>query len=384
LAFHAYFYLTFLPLQKFYITLIVFIFMTKNFKTFLKYLLLPFAILYSGVTTLIHTLYDSRIFRPVKFDIPVISIGNLSTGGTGKTPHVEYLIELLQPYIDVATLSRGYGRKSTGFVAVEPQHTALEVGDEPLQYKRKYQDVFVTVCESREAGISKIMQFRPQTNTILLDDAFQHRKVIPNLSLLLTDYASLYTRDWHLPAGRLRERASGAKRADVIVVTKCPPEMSVTEKEALIKELQPTDNQHIFFSFYDYPRPPYYIFDSRQAVDLENNIDVLLVTGIARSSYLIDAIKPKVNSLQVMDFADHHFFKNAEVAEIKRIFDGINSTRKIILTTEKDAVRLQHHADYLFQEKMPIFALPAKVNFLFGEKEKFDAYIKDFLLDFRA
>ena len=348
-----------------------------------KIFLFPLSILYGIGINIRNFLYQTKMIKSVRFDIPTIAIGNLSVGGAGKTPHVEYLIELLQPYINVATLSRGYKRETTGFLAVEAANSALQVGDEPLQYKRKYPDVFVTVSESRAFAIPKIIQQRPDSQVVLLDDAFQHRAVTPGLNILLTEYNRPYPKDYLLPFGRLREWRSGASRADVIMVTKCPTELSIAERDAMLALLKPLPHQKVFFTYYDYPRAPYYIFGNQTAL-LHDKLDVLLVCAIARTDYLVDSLNERVNSVRVMEFADHHFFSNADIGQVKRVFDTIEGNQKIIITTEKDAVRLQLHADFMIEEQLPIFALPAKVAFHFEEYKKFDALIKDFLLEFRA
>jgi tetraacyldisaccharide 4'-kinase len=356
-----------------------------NFQEIIaKILLFPLSILYGFGVNLRNFFYKTKMLRSVSFDVPVIAVGNLSVGGAGKTPHIEYLIELLQPFIDVATLSRGYKRKTDGFLAVEAAHTALQVGDEPLQYKRKYPDVFVTVSENRAFGIPKLMMQKPHTQVILLDDAFQHRAVTPGLNILLTEYSKPYTRDFLLPFGRLREYKSAAKRADLVVVTKCPTTLTDENKTKIINELKLDAHQRLFFSYYDYPRPPYYILNSQYTANLDYRLDVLLVSGIARADYLVDWLNTKVNSVRLMEFADHHFFSNSDIAQIQRVFETIPSQNKIILTTEKDAVRFQMHRDYMVQQQMPIFALPAKVQFHGSDQALFDSAVKDFLLDFRA
>ena len=328
-----------------------------------KIFLFPLSILYGIGINIRNFLYQTKMIKSVRFDIPTIAIGNLSVGGAGKTPHVEYLIELLQPYINVATLSRGYKRETTGFLAVEAENSALQVGDEPLQYKRKYPNVFVTVSESRAFAIPKIIQQRPDSQVVLLDDAFQHRAVSPGLNILLTEYNRPYPKDYLLPFGRLREWRSGASRADVIVVTKCPTELSVVERDDMLALLKPLPHQKVFFTYYDYPRAPYYIFGNQTAL-LNDKLDVLLVCAIARTDYLVSSLNERVNSVRVMEFADHHFFSNADIGQVKRVFDTIEGNQKIIITTEKDAVRLQLHADFMIEEQLPIFALPAKVLFI--------------------
>jgi tetraacyldisaccharide 4'-kinase len=349
-----------------------------------KIFLFPLSLLYGAGINIRNFLYQTKMIKSVRFDIPVIAIGNLSVGGAGKTPHVEYLIELLQPYINVATLSRGYKRETSGFLAVEAQNSALQVGDEPLQYKRKYPDVFVTVSESRAFAIPKIIQQKPDSQVVLLDDAFQHRAVTPGLNILLTEYNKPYSKDFLLPFGRLREWRSGAARADIIMVTKCPTELSLADRDKMLAILKPLPHQKVFFTYYDYPRAPYYIFGGSQTAPLNEKFDVLLVCAIARTDYLVSSLNERVNSVRVMEFADHHFFSNADIGQVKRVFDTMSSTQKIIITTEKDAVRLQLHADFMIKEQMPIFALPAKVTFHFNEGKNFDELIQKFLFDFRA
>ncbi len=356
-----------------------------NFQEILaKIFLFPISLLYGIGVNIRNFLYQTKMLKSVRFDVPTISVGNLSVGGAGKTPHVEYLIELLQPYINLATLSRGYKRKTQGFLPVEINHSAVSVGDEPLQYKRKYNDVYVTVSESRAWGISKIVEHRPDVQAIILDDAFQHRAVSPGLNILLTEYAKPYYKDFLMPFGRLREWKAGAERADIVVVTKCPPKLSEIEKSKILSELKTLPHQQVFFTYYDYPRAPYYIFNGNQTVSLDYKLDILLVCAIARTDYLVESLQEKANSVRVMEFADHHFFTNSDIGQIHRVFETIDSKNKIIITTEKDAVRLQLHADYLHQHQIPIFALPAKVSFHFDEGKKFDDELKKFLLDFRA
>ena len=208
-------------------------------KIIARTLLSPFSILYGVGIWLRNIAYDTGLVKATKFSLPVISVGNLSVGGAGKSPHVEYLIELLKPYIDVATLSRGFMRKTKGFKLVKYQDTAESVGDEPLQYKRKYNDLVVAVSESRNTGIPMILQQHPNVQTILLDDAYQHRAVTPGLNILLTQFELPFTRDSLLPVGRLREWKAAYKRADIIIVTKCPKEITTDDKNKFIEEINP-------------------------------------------------------------------------------------------------------------------------------------------------
>lgn len=353
-------------------------------ETIAKALLLPFSLIYGLGVNLRNFFYQTKMLKSVTFDVPVISVGNLSVGGAGKTPHIEYLIELLQPYINVATLSRGYKRKTKGFLEVNTTHTAEEVGDEPLQYKRKYPDVYVTVSENRALGIPRLMMMNADTQVILLDDAFQHRAVTPGLNILLTEYSRLYTDDFLLPVGRLREWPSAAGRADIIIVTKCPSLISTEDREKVRSRIHPEKHQHLFFTYYDYPRKPYNIFDSRYAIELNEKLDVLMVSGIARADYLVDWLNTKVNSVRLLEYADHHFFSASDIGHIEKVFNSIESDNKVIITTEKDAVRFQLHFDYISRQKIPVYALPAKVSFHFNEADSFNDHIKHFLMEFRA
>lgn len=348
-----------------------------------KILLFPFSLLYGlGVSTR-DFFYRTGMLKSVKFNLPVISVGNLSVGGAGKSPHIEYLVRLLKDYVNVATLSRGYGRKTQGYLMVETSSTAEQVGDEPLQFKRKFPDITVTVAESRAFAIPRMLSESPDTQIILLDDAFQHRSVMPGLNILLTEYSHPFTRDWLLPAGRLREWRSSYKRADLIVVTKCPKELSENERIKYTKEIQPFPQQRVFFSYYDYGQP-YFIFNPQLIANLEEDWQVLVICAIARTDYLVQYLQEKVNNVTLLEFEDHHFFTEDDMQELKRSFEQLQGQKKIILTTEKDAVRLELHYNFLKANQLPIFALPVQVQFHFGEGEQFDRIIKDFLLNFQV
>ncbi|MBP7272206.1 MAG: tetraacyldisaccharide 4'-kinase [Saprospiraceae bacterium] len=348
-----------------------------------KILLYPFSILYGLGVSIRNKLYDKGLLREVRFDVPVISVGNLSVGGAGKTPHIEYLITLLRQYINVATLSRGYKRKTAGYLQVQPQHRATDVGDEPLQYKRKYPETMVTVAESRSLGIPQLMMQRPDTQVILLDDAFQHRAVKPYQNILLTEYGHPFTDDILLPAGRLREQPEAYKRADVIVVSKCPPQLSEADRQQMLAKLQPYPHQQVFFSYYDYGHP-YFMFNGYYRYPLIGDTDVLLVSAIANTEYMERYLGTKAKSIKALEYADHHFFDEYDLGDIKKQFDAIASDKKIIITTEKDAMRLERFYGYIQEHKLPIYLLPVKVNFHFDEKVAFDQYIKDKLMAFKV
>lgn len=342
----------------------------------------PFSLLYGVGVGLRNYFYKTGLLKSISFNLPVISVGNLSVGGAGKTPHIEYLIRLLKDYLNVATISRGYKRKTKGFMFVQPNMNAESVGDEPLQFKRKFQDIVVTVSESRTFAVPEIVGEHPNTQVVLLDDAFQHRSIKPGLNILLTEFSKPFTKDYLLPSGRLREWRSAYQRADVIVVSKCPKEVSPEEKERVIKDIAPLESQKVFFSYYDYDHP-YYSFNSRYRLKLEPDMSVLLICAIARADYLVEYLEEKVENVRVLEYEDHHFYSKYEVANLQSTFEKWDAPKKLILTTEKDAMRLELHQQFLRENKTPIFSLPVKVKFHFDEGEAFDQEVKDFLLGFR-
>ena len=339
---------------------------------------------YSGIGgSLQDFFYRNGLLKEIEFNLPVISVGNLSIGGAGKTPHIEYLIRLLKDYIEVSTLSRGYKRKTKGFQVVQSKHTAESVGDEPLQFKRKYPEILVTVSESRTFGIPEIVKIAPQTQVVLLDDAFQHRSVKPGLNILLTEFNHPFTRDYLLPSGRLREWRTAYRRADIIILSKCPPTVSEGEKKMLIDEIKPLAYQKIYFSYYDY-LPPYYLFNSKHVTQLQADWDVLLICAIAGTDYLVEYLESNVRSVRVLEYEDHHYFTESDVANLKQKFHEIPSSKKLILTTEKDAMRFEEHQAFLMENQLPVFSLPVEVKFHFDEGLQFDQVVKDYLLNFRV
>lgn len=348
-----------------------------------RILLSPLAFLYGLVVTLRLQLYRWRVLRSSSFDLPVITVGNLSAGGTGKTPHVEYLIRLLKEHIPVGVLSRGYMRKTSGFHIVDTNELATSAGDEPLLLKKKYPDITVAVGESRVDGIPLMLAKHPELKTILLDDAYQHLALKPGLSILLTEYNDPFTRDYLLPAGRLREWRSGYERANIIIVTKCPTVLDPAEKAKLIAEISPLPHQKVYFSYYEYGTP-YAPFQQGATLSLSQALDAFLVCGIAKTDYMTDYLADQVRSLKYLEFEDHHFFSNHDIARVMAIFKNIESDNKIILTTEKDAVRFQLHQQYIRQTKMPLFVLPIRVRFHDEDGLQFDEDIRNFLLNFKV
>lgn len=348
----------------------------------IQILLIPFSLLYGLGVSLRNIAYKYKLLKGVEFNIPIISVGNLTIGGAGKTPHIEYLIRLLKDYINVSTLSRGYGRKTKGFLLVKPNHTSEEVGDEPLQFRRKFPDILVSVSENRTFAIPQLLMDKPDLQAVLLDDAFQHRNIEPGLNILLTEYQYPYTKDFLLPSGRLREWSSAAQRADIIIVSKCPRTLSETERQQMIAELEPLSYQKIFFSYYTYQKP-YYIFNPIYRAPLNPELNILLISAIARTEYLVEYLEEQVDSVRVLQYEDHHYFTKYDVSQLKRNFELIDNPNKIILTTEKDAMRLELHRPYLIEHKLPVFVLPTEVAFHNEDGESFNKLVQQFLLNFR-
>ncbi|RAJ14498.1 tetraacyldisaccharide 4'-kinase [Olleya aquimaris] len=297
----------------------------------LRIILFPIVPIYYIVTWIRNVMYDKGWKQSKQYDFPVICVGNLSAGGTGKTPMVEYLIRVLKDKTTLATLSRGYGRKSEGFILADANVNAEILGDEPYQFYHKFsEDILVAVDANRQEGISKLLDTNTKPEVILLDDAFQHRKVKAGLNILLTTYTNLYTRDIVLPTGNLREPKSGAKRADLIVVTKCPIDLSATEKQSIIAEIQPLDHQQVFFSTIAYSDEVVSEYNTIKLTDLK---DFKLVTGIANPKPLIDFLKGNALNFEHIKFKDHHAFSIKEIDYL--------STFDCIVTTEKDYMRLK-------------------------------------------
>ena len=354
--------------------------MFSNFflKSF-RILLLPFAILYWLGISIRNWLFDKHFFKTSSFGLPLICVGNLSAGGTGKSPMVEYLVVLLKDSFKIATLSRGYKRKTKGYALANELSTALEIGDEPMQFHLKFPDVPVAVGEKRVEAIPQLLHDRPETTAIILDDAFQHRSVTAGLNILLTDYHNLFTRDFYLPTGDLRDLKSGYKRAAIIIVTKCPPDLPESEKLKLVKEIRPLLHQSVFFTAIQYGELYHIISGQKQLLDTDT--EVLLVTGIANPRPLKKMLEMHSNSYQMLQYADHHIFSIDDLHEIKKKFESMNTENKILLTTEKDAVRLAKFKGEI--DALPLYVIPVQHRFLFNEGTKFDNLILGFINNFK-
>lgn len=354
--------------------------MFSNFflKSF-RILLFPFALLYWLGIAIRNWLYDKNISKSSSFALPLICVGNLSVGGTGKSPMVEYLLELLKDRFKVATLSRGYKRKTTGYALANEQSTALEIGDEPMQFHLKFPDVPIAVGEERMVAIPQLLHDRPDTEAIILDDAFQHRAVRAGLNILLTEQGNLFTRDFYLPAGDLRDLKSQYKRADIIIVTKCDPDLSVQEKEDIIKEINPQPGQSVFFTTIRYGRIRHIIH--KMDYTLTDQAEVLLVTGIANPKPLKAWLETNSKSYHLLQYSDHHIFSIDDLKEIRKKFESIEAVNKIILTTEKDAVRLVKFGAGI--EDWLLYVIPVRHDFLFGEGQRFNELVINFISGFK-
>lgn len=344
----------------------------------LRILLLPFSMLYDAVTAVRNRLFDMNYKPSVRFDIPVISVGNLAVGGTGKTPMVEYIIRLLKTDYKISTLSRGYGRKTKGFKIASSTDTAATLGDEPFQlYKKFTPEVSVVVGEDRVYAIAVLLQELENTNAVIMDDAYQHRSVIPGLNILLTEYSNLFFNDYVLPSGRLRESKSGAKRADVIVVTKCPPHLSEDEVMEVEHEIRIYSDKPVFFSKIRYGEPVAF-----GNPDAQLSKKVILVSAIANAHILEEYVQKSYTLIKHIAFRDHYVITTSDLHTIETIRKKYPENEVSILTTEKDMGKLQRNELRDHISKLPIFYLPIETEFIRNGKD-FDMLVLSFLRSFK-
>ncbi|WP_026302693.1 tetraacyldisaccharide 4'-kinase [Psychroflexus tropicus] len=330
---------------------------------YLRYLLFPFSVLYGCVMSLRNYLYNIEVLKSKAYSVPVLCVGNLNTGGTGKSPMIELLIRTLHPNYKIATLSRGYKRKTSGFLEVSSSHTSSEVGDEPLQFKLNFPELIVAVDENRQRGIESLQELYPDLEVILLDDAFQHRKVRPKASILLTTFEDLYTRDFVLPTGNLREFQTGAKRADLIIVTKCPKSLTSDEQLKIKNQLNPKPYQQLLFSTIDYSD---YVLSQDHKELLENFDDFTLVTGIANPKPLVSHLKSLNKHFDHLEYGDHHEFSEKDLNLLQQ--------KEVILTTQKDYMRLKAKLD-----KKQLYYLPIQTKIL-DQPEALENFLNESLV----
>ena len=346
--------------------------------------LLPLSFLYGMGVRFRNMLFDTGILESRSFPIPVISVGNITVGGAGKTPHVEYLIRLLCETKRVSVLSRGYKRRTKGYLLASSSSTSLELGDEPYQMYLKYgRQVHVAVSANRCEGIERLCSDpeTKDTDVILLDDAFQHRYVKPGVNILLVDYHRLIVYDKLLPAGRLREPKDGKRRADIVIVTKCPPDLRPMDFRVITKALNLYPYQKLFFTTIEYGDLIPLFTNSRSLAlsEITSDYEVLVLSGIASPQHLLCDIQKHTENVIPMTFRDHHIFTPKDIARINNTFDSLSSKR-IIITTEKDAARLVGLDGLSDDVRNHIYALPIKTTFLLEQQEQFDEFILSYVL----
>lgn len=345
----------------------------------LRVLLFPVAVLYGIVVKLRNYLYDKEIIKSTEFNFPVIVVGNLSVGGTGKSPMVEYLLQLLTARFKVASLSRGYKRKTRGYILAGENTTAIDLGDEPMQFHLKFPQVAVAVGEERAIAIPQILFDRPDTEVIIMDDAFQHRAVKAGFNILLTDFNNLFYKDYFLPTGNLRDSRSRYKQADMIVVTKCNETITVEDKEKIKAHINPRIGQPVFFSSIQYGIPYHIITKEKRNIDAET--DVLLACGIAKPQMLKQYLGNLSATVETVYYRDHYIFSIDDLKHIISRFNKIASQHKIIIVTEKDAVRLVKFDAIL--KDVPLYVLPIETSFLFNEAALFNNEVEKFIQNFK-
>ena len=338
--------------------------------------LLPLSWLYGAGVRFRNWLFDVGIKRSKAFNIPVISVGNITVGGSGKTPHVEYLIRLLHDKMKIAVLSRGYKRKSHGYVLADEDTTMPDIGDEPFQMHRKFPDIYVAVDAKRVRGIENLQSdpATQDTDVILLDDAFQHRYVKPGINILLVDYHRLIIYDKMLPSGRLREPLSGKNRADIVIITKCPKDLKPMEFRVLTKAMNLYPFQQLYFTCINYDNPVGVFHEKTMALTSLKDYHTLLLTGIASPKQMEHDLTPLVKDITSLSYGDHHQFKAKDINRINEAFTSMPKP-SIIITTEKDAVRLREAEGLSEGVRDNIYALPIKVSFMLEQEDKFNEKI---------
>ena len=356
--------------------------MDKSFIKINKWLY-PASWIYGAGVWLRNKLFDWGFYKEQCFDVPVICIGNITVGGTGKTPHTEYLIRLLRNEFQVAVLSRGYKRKSKGFVMAKENTPVHQIGDEPYQMKQKYPNIHMAVNANRCHGIEQLCKetVKPGTDVILLDDAYQHRHVKAGINILLVDYNRMITEDALLPAGRMREPESGKYRAQIVIITKCPKDIKPMEYRVLINQMNLHAYQQLYFTTLKYGklRP---LFNGGKEYELQHihpAVHILLVSGIATPQKLKEDLSIIKNPIHVLAFSDHHDFSREDMKEISTQFNRLPEGKRMIITTEKDAVRMAAHPHLPQTVKPYIYVLPIEIVFLQDQQDSFNQYILDYV-----
>lgn len=346
-------------------------------------ILYPLSLIYGAITAVRNFLYDSRILPSVEFQLPVICVGNITVGGTGKTPHTEYIAGLLKKDFKVATLSRGYRRKTRDFRIATSAAQVSEIGDEPMQIFRNLPEILVTVDRKRVHGVRIILQEYPETEVIILDDGFQHRRITPGFSILLSDYERLIIRDHMLPYGNLREYKENMRRADVILITKSPENISPIQRRIIVKEINKSPYQNLFFTSYKYGQPKQIFGNSsnNSVPDSSKNgsCGIVLITGIANPRPLKEYLDKSYNEITQLAFPDHHSFNEKDLETIFSAYNELKSITRYLFTTEKDAIKLREFANIAEPFRSAFFYIPIGINFLNEDKEEFDNLIIDYV-----
>jgi tetraacyldisaccharide 4'-kinase len=344
-----------------------------------KILLLPLSFVYYLITSVRNILFDWKVLPSERFHIPIICVGNISVGGTGKTPFAEYLIRILNNKYKVAVLSRGYKRKTKGFLIVRNNSPVTDAGDESRQIKQKYPDIIVAVDGNRRRGIRQLLALENKPDVIILDDAMQHRYVCPSLTIMLTQYDNMYYNDYILPVGNLRESVIGSYRADVVVVTKCPPVIKPIDLRIIEKNLKLLASQRLYFSKVCYNKiEPVFPSDSISSFtlpDIKGEDDLLIIAGIANPRPFIEMFKSFSKNVQVCDFSDHHNFNESDYDRIRTKFLKMNVNTRKIVCTEKDAQRLKSDVNVPDELKPYLYFQPILVELLFDQSESFEKFI---------
>ncbi len=343
-------------------------------------ILRPISLLYEGILRLRNHLYNNEFFGSTEFDIPTINVGNLAFGGTGKTPHIEYLVRLLSSSFQVAILSRGYKRKTIGYLFADKNATPFSIGDEPFQMFKKFPQIHVAVSENRVLGIPNLLMDAPETELVLLDDAFQHRALKPGLNILLTMQHKLYVDDYLVPSGYLREYGAAAKRADIIVVTKCEQNLDEETRKHIAQKLALEPHQALYFSYIKYGelKP---LFNS---IPLSKSTSVLAMAGIANPEKFQNYLAQNFEQVDLKSFPDHHHLTHTEVTEMIRAFELLPQNNAIIVCTEKDSQKLVHSAYVEELKKYPIYYLPIEVAFFKEDEEAFNQQILNYVFTNRS
>jgi len=342
---------------------------------YFSYLLLPFSLLYGLIIIIRNYFYDFGIFKSQQFDLPVIVIGNLEVGGAGKSPMTEFLIKILKPNYKIATLSRGYGRKTKGFFYADKNSMAKSVGDEPLQFKQKFPEITVAVCESRVVGVEKL---QADHDLILLDDAYQHRALKPGFSILLFDFGKLNESHFLLPAGNYRENFSGKKRADVIVISKCPPDLSAENQQKIRQQMLFLPHQNLFFTSIVY-QPFQSFFPSGDAVFIDPKSTLFVLTGIANPKPLLQHLRMQSAAVFPYKYPDHHQFTIKNISKLVADFEACPAIKKAVITTEKDAQRLQEPELQKLLAGLPVLVAPIGISFLNNAGPAFQQIIENYV-----